>query len=101
MEPDLMAEVVGDVGGGWIIDYLRRYVGSEEDGAARRRARSDPWNVKGISALGATAPQDRVTALDTMGVDTQLVFPNTALCELRIDSAAARDACRRYNDCAV
>src|SRR5881275_2403823 len=101
MEPDVMAEVVGEAGAGWIADFLRAYVGSPEDEDARRLARTDPWTVKGISALGASSPGDRVVALDQLGIDTQLVFPNTALRELRLDTDAARAACRRYNDYAV
>src|SRR3954463_10648748 len=31
MEPDVMAEIVGAAGASWIIDYLRRFVGSEHD----------------------------------------------------------------------
>ena len=98
MEPDVMAEIVGDAGGGWIIDFLRAYVGTDADRAAREQARSDAWEVKGISALGASDPADRVTALDRMGISRQLLFPNTALRELRLGSAVAREACRRYND---
>ena len=52
MEPDVMAEIVGDAGGSWIVDYLRGYVGTGADLAARERAHTEPWAVKGISALG-------------------------------------------------
>ena len=31
MEFDVMVEIVGAVGVSWIIDYLRRFVGSETD----------------------------------------------------------------------
>jgi len=50
MEPDVMAEIVGAAGASWIIDYLRRFVGSEQDQELRARARDDVWGVKGISA---------------------------------------------------
>jgi len=50
MEPDVMAEIVGAAGSSWIIDYLRRFVGSEQDQELRARARDDVWSVKGISA---------------------------------------------------
>jgi predicted TIM-barrel fold metal-dependent hydrolase len=73
-------------------------VGSDEDLRARARAAGDPWTVKGISAIGATTPDDRVHALDVLGISTQLLFPNTALRELRMDTDAARAACIRYND---
>ena len=98
MEPDVMAEIVGDAGGGWIVDYLRTYVGTEQDLAARARAQADVWSIKGFSALGSSDACDRVAALDRMGVHRQLLFPNTTLRELRLDSDAARAACRRYND---
>ena len=98
MEPDVMAEIVGDAGGGWIIEYLREYVGTDADLAAREQAHDDPWKIKGISALGAFAAADRVDALDTMGIHRQLLFPNTTLRELRTHTPAALAACRRYND---
>ena len=98
MEPDVMAEIVGDAGGGWIIDYLREYVGSDADLAARDQARTDTWTIKGISALGSFSPRDRVDALDTMGIHRQLLFPNTTLRELRLHTPEAVAACRRYND---
>jgi predicted TIM-barrel fold metal-dependent hydrolase len=98
MEPDVMAEIIGDAGGGWIIDHLRAYVGTEQDLVARERARDDVWSIKGVSALGSFDARDRVAALDRMGVHRQLLFPNTTLRELRLDSDAAREACRRYND---
>ena len=39
MEPDVMAEIVGAAGASWIVDYLRRFVGSEQDQELRARAR--------------------------------------------------------------
>jgi predicted TIM-barrel fold metal-dependent hydrolase len=98
MEPDVMAEIVGDSGAGWIVEYLRTYAGTDTDFEARERARAEPWTVKGFSALGAFDPVDRVAALDRMGISRQLLFPNTVLRELRLGTPAARDACRRYND---
>jgi predicted TIM-barrel fold metal-dependent hydrolase len=98
MEPDVMAEIVGDAGSSWIIEYLRKYAGSEADLAARERARTETWSVKGFSALGSYDPEDRVDALDKMGVARQLLFPNTVLRELRTHTPAALEACRRYND---
>lgn len=98
MEPDVMADVVGGAGASWIVDSLRRYVGTDADVAARERARTETWSVKGISALGACDPVDRVAALDTMGIHRQLLFPNTVLRELRLPTPAALESCRRYND---
>jgi uncharacterized protein len=101
LEPGVMAEIVGDAGGGWIIDYLRSYAGSDEDLAARARAHDEPWSIKGFSALGAFDAAARLEAMDAMGIRAQLLFPNTALRELRMDTRAAREACRRYNDYSI
>src|SRR3954453_2430636 len=98
MEPDVMAEILGDAGGGWIIAYLRDYVGSDADLAAREQARDNTWKIKGISALGSFEPRDRVDALDAMGIHRQLLFPNTTLRELRLHTPAAVAACRPSND---
>src|SRR5205823_4882702 len=65
------------------------------------RAETEVWTVKGISALGAYDARERLVALDKMGIHRQLLFPNTTLRELRIDTPAAREACRRYNDYVV
>ena len=80
---DHVGMFVGGSGGGWIIDHLRRYVGTEEDRAARARARDDVWAVKGVSALGSSDARERVAAMDLMGVQRQLLFPNTTLRRLR------------------
>ena len=101
MEPDVMAEVVGDAGASWIIDALRAYCGSDADNAARARAPEETWSIKGISALGSYDARDRVRALDTMGIHRQLLFPNTVLRELRTHTPGALAACRRYNDYVV
>jgi len=98
MEPDVMAEIVGAAGASWIIDYLRRFVGSEQDQELRARARDDVWGVKGISAHGSSDVEGRIDALDAMGVRKQLVFPNTVLRELRTQTPEALESCRRYND---
>ncbi len=101
MEPDVMAGIVGDAGASWVIEHLRGYVGTEADRAERVRARTETWSVKGVSALGSCDAGDRVTALDNMGIQRQLLFPNTVLRELRLGTPAALEACRRYNDYAI
>jgi predicted TIM-barrel fold metal-dependent hydrolase len=98
LEPEVMADIVGAAGANWIVDHLRRFVGSEQDRDLRARAREDVWGVKGISAWGSTDVEARLAAMDAMGLARQLIFPNTVLRELRIDTPAARAACRRYND---
>ncbi|MBO9695349.1 MAG: amidohydrolase family protein [Sphingopyxis sp.] len=101
MEPNVMEDIVRDVGAGFVMDFLKRFSGSPDDVAGRARNRDNVWAVKGISALGATEAGDRLEAMDRTGIAAQLVFPNTALIELRVNSPAAREACRRYNDFAI
>ena len=100
-DPDVMAEIVGDVGAGFVIELLRGWVGTPADLAARARSAQEIWQVKGISALGSTDAADRLTALDLLGIRAQLLFPNTALRELRVPGPRAQEACRRYNDYAL
>ena len=101
MEPEVMADIVSEVGGGFVVDFLRKFTGSPQDVEARSRNRSDVLGVKGISALGSCDPLGRIDAMDSTGVQAQLVFPNTALLELRLSTDAARTACRHYNDYAL
>jgi predicted TIM-barrel fold metal-dependent hydrolase len=98
LEPDDMAELVGDVGAGFVLEFLRKYAGSAQDLGARAQAKADLWGIKGLSAHGAVDAADRIEAMDGMGLRAQLLFPNTALRELRLENAAARAVCRRYND---
>ncbi len=54
MEPEVMADIVSEVGGGFVVDFLRTYAGSDQDLQARtRKPRRRLLGVKGISALGA------------------------------------------------
>jgi len=98
IEPSIMRELVGGVGAGPMQAFLDDYVRSEEHRTNRAKNIEGLWSVKGISALGATDPHERVKALDLMGMKSQLVFSNTFGCELRIHSAAARQANSRVND---
>jgi predicted TIM-barrel fold metal-dependent hydrolase len=87
--------------GGYVLDFLQRFVGSDEDLRARAANRDRVWATKGISALGAADPVDRIEAMDAMGVRAQLLFPNTLSTELRVNTDAARAVCRAYNDLAL
>src|ERR1700749_4638002 len=100
-EPDRMAEILGDLGSDPIADYLKSYFNSKEDQESRTKNREQLWDIKGISALGASNPGERVEALDAMGMRCQLVYQKTLGKELRIDSPSAREASRRYNDFAL
>lgn len=101
MEPDALLDLVGQVGAGFIYNFLKSYAGSPEDLKNRARNREEVFAIKGISALGACDPEGRLEAMERMGIRAQLLFPNTSSAEQRIDSDAARAACRAYNDHAL
>jgi len=101
MEPDALRDFAREIGGALGQDFYKRQVETQEFAEATARNRSELWSTKGLCALGAYDPADRKEALERMGVKAQLVFPNTGSGELRIDSDAARRACRVYNDFAI
>lgn len=103
MEPHVLTELLKGLehGGGFVLDFLERFTGSEEDKKARARNRDNVLAVKGISALGAYDPYERVEALDAVGIRSQIVFCNTVKLENRQNTDAARIVCRRYNDYAL
>lgn len=60
------------------------------------------WRVKGVRAPGASTPAGRLAALDLMGIDRQLVFPDVPVCFVaRGADARASEALRKYNDLAA
>lgn len=101
IEPEELARITGALGHNRLLDFLEKYMGSPEFPVDVARNRAEIFDVKGISALGASRPEDRPEALDLMGLRKQLVFFNTGSGELRIDSDEARDCCSRYNDYAL
>lgn len=103
IEPGPLKELMKglDHGGGFVLDFLQRFVDSDEDRKARAGNRDRVWATKGISAMGAIDPQERLEAMDAMGVKAQLLFPNTFSSEIRVNSGAARTVCRAYNDLAL
>jgi predicted TIM-barrel fold metal-dependent hydrolase len=99
--PELYKEVMGtDEGGSFVMDFVRRYYNSDKDKAERARNREALWEVKGISAMGAVIPEERVEALDLMGVRSQLLFPPGGG-EFRFNSEQARHRTRLLNDYAL
>lgn len=98
---ELFADTLGPEGGGFVMEYVRKFVKSEEHRNAKAENRERFWEVKGLSALGAVDPKERVEALDRLGVAAQLVYPNTFGEELRVDAPWARAACERFNDYAL
>jgi len=66
----------GEVGAdAFMLPFLKRYTASEEFANDRARNREHVWEVKGIGALGAYDPEERLEALDLMGIKAQLLFP--------------------------
>ncbi len=100
IEPEPLGELLRGLPdpGGFIMKFLKSYSGSDADREARAHNREKLWDTKGISALGATDAADRVEALKRMGVRSQFIFANSFSAELRMNTPAAFEACRRYND---
>ena len=82
-------------------DFLKTYMEHEEFKGRRERNRAELWETKGIGALGAFDPAERVEALDMMGIKAQLLFANNNLYDLRGTTVIARNASVRYNDHAL
>lgn len=101
MEPEVLEHIVGDMGGGFVLAYVKQQIATGQVFKDRARNRSELWAVKGLAALGACEAEERVEAMNAMGIKAQLIFPNTALRELRLDGESALAACRRYNDYAI
>jgi len=64
----------------------------------RRQARADVWGVRSWGAHGAQVPEDRIDALDQMGIDRQLVISQFMEPVLNTDAPEGPAAARRYND---
>lgn len=103
LEPEALGELLKGFKdpGGFVMSFLKRYVGSPADVEARKHNREKVWSTKGISALGSCDAKDRVEALDLMGMRSQLIFPNDYSREMRVDDDMARFICSRYNDVAL
>ena len=98
MDPQTLREIAGPLDPGHMHTFLTDYMQRDSFRDDRARNRAELWNVKGIAALGALDAAERREALDVMGVRSQLIYYNTGSGEVRINSPAAREACRRYND---
>ncbi len=59
----------------FMLPFLRKYTASEDFANDRKRNREHVWEIKGIGALGAYDPDERLEALDLMGIRAQLLFP--------------------------
>ncbi|MGE0385249.1 MAG: amidohydrolase family protein [Gammaproteobacteria bacterium] len=100
LKPDALRDLTREMkyGGGFVLKFLDRFFGSEEDRRARAGNRDKVWATKGISALGAYDAAERLEAMDRMGIQAQMIFANTFSSEMRVNSDAARRVCRAYND---
>jgi predicted TIM-barrel fold metal-dependent hydrolase len=97
LTPEDMLEFTREIGEPPFIDFYSRFYQSDEYRAQRDKRRSHLWEIKGLPALGAYDFAERLEALDAMGIRAQLLFPNSASMELRINSEAARKTCVVYN----
>jgi uncharacterized protein len=80
------------------IDSLTSRITAEQRADARRRAQEDVGSVRGFLALGAADPDDRLVALDGLGIDRQLLLPPVSWPTLDDDRPGARATRQRYND---
>jgi len=57
------------------------------------------WHTKGTAAPGASTPEGRLAAMDVMGIERQLIFPQVVLAvPAWSDHPRAHDVLREYND---
>lgn len=101
MLPEVQKELMPETCFGPTWDFLSGYVSHAEFGERRRNNRAQLWETKGLGALGAYDADERVEALDAMGIRTQLLFANNTLFDLRGLSERARAASVKYNDYAI
>ena len=100
-EGDVFSELLGPAFDGPIrqwVDGLTRNVTDEQRAAARDRAVGDVGAVRGFLALGAVDPDDRLLALDRLGIHRQLVLPPVAWPTLDDERPGAAATRGRYND---
>ena len=97
LTPEDMEEFTKEIGEPPFIDFYRRFYKSPEYQEQRDKRRSHLWEIKGLPALGAYDYNERIEALDAMGVKAQLLFPNTGSLEMRVNSDIARKMATVYN----
>ena len=101
VHPDLYRQILPELAFGVNFEFLAGYVNHPEFHERRAKNRDDLWGTKGLGALGAYDPDERVEALDMVGIKAQLLFANNSLYDLRGTTAVARNASTRYNDFAL
>jgi predicted TIM-barrel fold metal-dependent hydrolase len=101
IRPELVKEILPELAFGYNFEFLAGYMDHPEYKERRAKNREELWETKGIGALGAYDPDERVQALDMMGIKAQLMFANNGDYDLRGTTAVARNASIRYNDYAL
>lgn len=93
-------EVFGDVGAA----MAKRFIGARffDETDVPELDEHTVWNTKGTNAPGAATPEARLAALDVMGIDRQLIFPQVimAVPAWREDDRG-RAVRRAYNDAVI
>jgi predicted TIM-barrel fold metal-dependent hydrolase len=101
IHPEVFRQIFPELSFGYNFEFLDGYVKHPEFEERRESNRRKLWETKGLGALGAYDPDERVEALDMMGIRAQLMFANNTLYELRATTELARNASVRYNDYAL
>ena len=91
IHPDVFREVFPELAFGYNFEFLDGYVKHPEFAERRARNRTELWETKGLGALGAYDPDERVEALDRAGIKAQLMFANNTLYDLRATTKLALD----------
>jgi predicted TIM-barrel fold metal-dependent hydrolase len=91
----------GEVFGGAMAESGKAYLGHKffDDMSETEASSETVWKTKGTGAPGAWTPEGRLAAMDLMGVDRQLIFPQVlmALPAWSKDPSAGA-VLREYND---
>lgn len=99
--PSALLEVLGEEAGRGVARWTASFVGAIEPvrlAALRAGALDDVWRVRGWAAHGADDADQRLAALDRMGIARQLVFPPVTLPILHHSGPVMDAARRRWND---
>ena len=84
MPPDVLEEITRESGAGPNMEFYKQQVKGEQYRKDREINRDQLWSVKGLGALGAYDADERIEAMDMMGIKAQLLFPNTGGIEMSL-----------------
>ncbi len=101
--PEIAKEIIEPLKSPVAMPFYEEQIKTQEykDTRAKNRTPEGLWEIKGMPALGSYDPAERVEAIQAMGLEAQLLFPNIGAGNIRIDSDIARQVCSRYNDYAI